>query len=340
MSKPNVHVVLLSGGSGSRLWPLSNGVRSKQFLKVLRDENNKHISMVQRTYAQLRRNMPGVGVTVATCASQASMLADQLGGGFDLVVEPERRDTAPAILLAAAHLAMEEGAAPDDVMVVMPIDSYVEDAYYERLAEVADAVAADAAEIVLLGVQPTYASEKYGYIVPTTPDGSPRLVERFTEKPDAATAAQLIGRGALWNCCVFGMRVGYAAGILAKYGEFKDFHDLRSRYAELPKNSFDYEVVEKAKSVAVVPYDGAWKDLGTWNTLTEEMADSTSGPVVLDEDACENVHAINELNMPMVITGLKDAVVIATEDGILVCSKERSAAIKPLVAKSKEFSNA
>lgn len=334
---PNTHIVLLSGGSGSRLWPLSNKIRSKQFLKVLRDKNGRHVSMVQRVYAQLKDNMPGVSVTVATCAQQASILADQLEGGFDLVVEPERRDTAPAILLAAAHLAWEQVANQDDVIIVMPIDSYVDDSYFKRLPDVAKAVRKGVADIVLLGVQPTYPSEKYGYIVATTPDGSPRPVERFIEKPDAATAATLIERGALWNCCVFGMRVGYAVGILANYGEFKDFQDLRNRYVELPKNSFDYEVVEKANSVAVVPYEGAWKDLGTWNTLTEEMADAASGPVVIDTEECVNVHAINELDVPVVISGLRDAVVIATSDGILVCSKKNSGALKPLVKEAQEM---
>ena len=299
--------MLLSGGSGSRLWPLSNDVRSKQFLKVLRDDSGNHVSMVQRTYAQLRRNLPGADVTVATCASQASMLAEQIGGGFGLVVEPERRDTAPAILLAAAHLAWEQGADQDDAMVVMPIDSFVEDAYYDRLADVADAVRARAAEIVLLGVEPTYPSEKYGYIVPSAPSGSPRQVESFREKPDAETAAALIARGALWKCCVFGMTVGHAL-----------------------------EVVERASSVAVVPYGGAWKDLGTWNTLCEEMADDVAGPVIVDA-SCRNVHAIDELGVPIVISGIEDAVVVATEDGILVCAKERSAGIKPLVARAEEL---
>lgn len=330
------HVVLLSGGSGSRLWPLSNDVRSKQFLKVLRDDSGNHVSMVQRTYAQLRRNLPGADVTVATCASQASMLAEQIGGGFGLVVEPERRDTAPAILLTAAHLAWEQGADQDDAMVVMPIDSFVEDAYYDRLADVADAVRARAAEIVLLGVEPTYPSEKYGYIVPSAPSGSPRQVESFREKPDAETAASLIARGALWNCCVFGMTVGHALEVLAGYGEFSGFRDLRERYAELPRNSFDYEVVERASSVAVVPYGGAWKDLGTWNTLCEEMADDVAGPVVVDA-SCRNVHVIDELGVPIVISGIEDAVVVATEDGILVCAKEGSAGIKPLVARAEEL---
>lgn len=331
MSK--THIVLLSGGSGSRLWPLSSGVRSKQFLKVLRDADGNHVSMVQRTYAKVTGLVPGADVTVATCAEQASMLADQIQGDYALAVEPERRNTAPAIMLACAHLAWEQGADPSDPVIVLPIDSYVEDAYYLGLARAAEAVEAGVAELVLLGVEPTYPSEKYGYIVPAEPSGSPRRVERFTEKPDAAVAQQLIERGALWNCGVFAFRLSHVMGILSGYGSFSSYADLRSRYTELPKNSFDYEVVESARSVAVVPYAGAWKDLGTWNTLTEEMADSVSGRTVLDEGTCPGTYVVNELDVPVVVAGVPDAVVVATEDGILVCSKSLSPQLKDYVAR-------
>lgn len=333
---PKTHIVLLSGGSGSRLWPLSGGVRSKQFLKVLRDAEGNHVSMVQRTYAKVTSLVPGADVTVATCAEQASMLADQVQGDYALAVEPERRNTAPAIMLACAHLAWEQGADPADPVIVLPIDSYVEDAYYLGLARAAEAVEAGAAELVLLGVEPTYPSEKYGYIVPATPGGSPRPVECFTEKPDEGTAEKLIARGALWNCGVFAFRLSHVMGILSGYGEFPSYADLRARYAELPRNSFDYEVVERASSVAVVPYAGTWKDLGTWNTLTEEMADLASGRTVLDEATCPGTHVVNELDLPVVVAGVPDAVVVATEDGILVCSKALSARLKDYVARTRD----
>ena len=331
MTSNRAHLVLLSGGSGSRLWPLSSGVRSKQFLKVLRDADGNHVSMVQRTYAKVTSLVPKADVTIATCAEQAGMLADQVQGDYALAVEPERRNTAPAIMLACAHLLWEQGAAPDDPVIVLPIDSYVEDGYYLGLAAAADAVRADVAELVLLGVEPTYPSEKYGYIVPNQAGGSPRPVERFTEKPDEKTAEGLIARGALWNCGVFAFRLSHAMGILARYGEFSSYVDVRSRYAELPKNSFDYEVVESAESVAVVPYAGMWKDLGTWNTLTEEMADLVSGRTVLDTDSCPNTHVVNELDVPVVVAGVPDAVVVATEEGVLVCSKEQSAKLKDYI---------
>lgn len=331
-----IHLVLLSGGSGTRLWPLSNSSRSKQFLKVLRDAEDNHVSMVQRVFRQIRAVDADTDVTIATCASQENSIRSQIEGDYALVLEPERRDTAPAIMLACANLALEQKAGAGDTVVVMPIDTYADQAYYDGIIKLDKAVQEGFADLVLLGVEPTYPSEKYGYIVPTVPEGDPRKVERFTEKPDEATAEKLIAQGALWNCGVFAFKLGYLTELTAKYLTVDDFEGVRSRYAELPKNSFDYEVVEKASSIGVVSYSGGWKDLGTWNTLTEEMADQRSGRVVVDESTCSNVHVINETGFPMVVAGLVDAVVVATPDGILVSGKEASKAIKAQVAEAAE----
>ncbi len=330
------HLILLSGGSGTRLWPLSNSSRSKQFLKVLRDSQGNHVSMVQRVFSQIRAVDADLDVTIATCADQEFSIRSQVEGDYALVLEPERRDTAPAIMLACAHLAMEQGADAGDTVIVMPIDSYADQAYYDGVVKLDEAVQSGFADLVLLGVEPTYPSEKYGYIVPGDPSGSPRRVARFTEKPDEVTAETLISRGALWNCGVFAFRLGYLTAISDRYLMAGSFEEFRSRYAELPKNSFDYEVVEKAQSIGVVPYSGTWKDLGTWNTLTEEMADTAAGHVVVDGPTCSNVHVINETGLPMVVAGLSDAVVVATHDGILACGKEASAGIKGLVGSVAE----
>ena len=334
MPDKKMHIVLLSGGSGSRLWPLSNGDRAKQFLKVLRDDKGNPESMVQRTYRKVRALVPEADVTVATCASQASWLADQVQGDYALAVEPERRDTAPAIMLACAHLAWEQGAEPADIVVVMPIDSFVDDAYYTRLFDLGRAVQSDAAELVLLGVEPTYPSEKYGYIVPEGPARGLRRVVRFTEKPGAAIASELISQGALWNCGVFAFRLSHLMSVLSGYyaGD-PSYTALRTAYGTLPKNSFDYEVVERASSIAVVPYAGTWKDLGTWNTLTEEMSERSSGNAVLDEATCPGTYVVSEVDVPVVVAGIPDAVVVATADGILVCSKDESPRLKELVGR-------
>ena len=124
-----IHLVLLSGGSGTRLWPLSNSARSKQFLKVLRDGEGNHVSMVQRVISQIRMIDADFDITIATCAAQENSIRSQVRGGFVLVLEPERRDTAPAIMLACAHLAMEQGASDTDTVVVMALVSYADQGF-------------------------------------------------------------------------------------------------------------------------------------------------------------------------------------------------------------------
>ena len=332
-----IHVVLLSGGSGLRLWPLSNSARSKQFLKVLRDMDGRHVSMVQRVFGQIEDVDADIDVTIATSASQADALAMQVGGRYALSVEPERRDTAPAIMLACAHLDFVQGASAGDPVIVMPIDTFADQAYYDRIPVIAEAVDSGVSDLVLLGVKPTNPSEKYGYIIPVAAEGDIWPVETFREKPDKATAASYIARGGLWNCGVFGFRLGWLRDLTRGYVDAATFEECTSRYRELPKNSFDYEVVERAQSISVVPYSGMWKDLGTWNSLTEEMADETAGPVWVDSSSSKGVHAVNETGLPMVVAGLSDAVVVATPDGILVTSKDASAHIKSLV---EEASNA
>ena len=326
-----VHVVLLSGGSGTRLWPLSNAARSKQFLKVLRDENGNHVSMVQRVFGQIAAVDADIDVTIATSAVQADALAMQVGGRFALAAEPERRDTAPAIMLACAHLDMVQGASDDGTVIVMPIDTFADQTYYDRIPVVAEVVESGTSDLVLLGVEPTYPSEKYGYIIPASTSGDAWPVETFREKPDEPTAESYIARGGLWNCGVFGFRLGWLRDLTRGYVDASSYSEMLERYRELPKNSFDYEVVERAQSISVVPYAGTWKDLGTWNTLTEEMAEAVSGDVWVDEGSVSNVHAINETGLPMVVAGVTDAVVVATPDGILVSGKETSAHIKGLV---------
>lgn len=330
-----VHVILLSGGSGTRLWPLSNSARSKQFLKVLRDDKGNHVSMVQRVFSQIEHVDADVDLTIATSAAQAEELALQVPSErYTLVAEPERRDTAPAIMLACANLALQQGADDDDPVIVMPIDTYADQAYYDRIPRIAQAVEMGNTELVLLGVHPTYPSEKYGYILPSSTEGEVWPVREFKEKPDEATASKYICEGGLWNCGVFAFRLGYLRNITNRYYNARSYEELLAHYSELPRNSFDYEVVERAKSISVVPYTGTWKDLGTWNTLTEEMADSYAGDVHADQASLNNVHVINETNLPIVVAGINDAVVVATPDGILVSGKEASAHIKGLVSEA------
>lgn len=324
-----MNVILLSGGSGKRLWPLSNEVRSKQFLKIFRKADGTKESMAQRMYRMIREVDPDAVITIATSENQVPQIRSQLGEDVGISVEPMRRDTFPAIALASAWLKAQ-GTGADEAVIVCPIDPQVERGYFECLKEL-DAEAGKA-NLTLMGIEPTYPSEKYGYIIPATKDHiSP--VSEFKEKPDRETAEQYIRQGALWNGGVFAFRLEYLLGISRDLFGTDDYQALYQNYGGLQKISFDYAVVEKEKSINVIRFHGMWKDLGTWNTLTEAMDEPVTGNAVAE--GCENTHVVNELGMPLIALGVKNCVIAATPDGILVSDKERSPELKNLVGNSR-----
>ena len=327
-------IILLSGGSGKRLWPLSNDVRSKQFLKVVRGGDGKTESMLQRVYRQIKEAGHNGEITVATAVTQVESIKGQLGEAVSIVVEPERRNTFPAIALSAAYLYFEKNCSLEETVVVLPVDPYVGEEYFRMLHKLDAAVQAGAADLVLMGVAPTYPSEKYGYIIPIPQagvDGEQLLpVLEFREKPDMQTAGELIQKGGLWNCGVFAFKLSYLMAIVRKAISCACYADVLRQYGEFEKTSFDYAVVEKAESVAVLPYHGEWKDLGTWNTLTEVMEEKPIGDVVMSKD-CKNTHVINELEIPIVVMGAENMVVAASPDGILLADKVQSSYIKKYV---------
>ena len=324
-----MNIVLLSGGSGKRLWPLSNDTRSKQFIKIFRTDTGDYESMVQRVYRQICAVDATANVTIATSKAQVSAIHNQLGTDVGLSVEPCRRDTFPAIALAAAYLHDERGVLETESVVVCPVDPYVEQDYFEALKELGRQAAQSEANLVLMGIEPTYPSAKYGYIIPESKNTVSR-VSMFKEKPDEETAKDYIGRGALWNGGVFAFRLGYVLRRAHELISFKDYRDLYDKYDTLQKISFDYAVVEHEPQIEVMRFSGMWKDMGTWNTLTEAMESPSIGKAILN-DMCDNVHVVNELDVPVLCMGLKDVVVSASPEGILVSDKAQSSYIKPFV---------
>lgn len=326
-----MQLILLSGGSGKRLWPLSNDSYSKQFLRLLPTPKGNRESMVQRVVRQIHESQLDAEITIATGEGQRDAISCQLSNTVDVVTEPERRDTFPAISLACMYLEKEKGCTLDETVVVMPSDPYTEDNYFRTIEQMVNAVEHGVADLVLMGIEPTYASTKYGYIVPQSSNGVIRKVECFTEKPNEERAKELIDGGALWNGGVFAFRLGYLTDILKRYLQAGTFQEFRNHYGELPKISFDYEVAEKAKSVAVVPFNGIWKDLGTWNVLTEVLGSKTIGRVQSNE-SCHNTHVVNTLDIPCVCVGTENLIVAASPDGILIADKGSCENIKTLVS--------
>lgn len=326
-----MNIILLSGGSGKRLWPLSNDVRSKQFIKLFKTKEGDYESMVQRMYRQIKKVDPDAVVTIGTSKTQVSAINNQVGIDVGICVEPCRRDTFPAIALAVAYLKDVEHIDINEPVVVCPVDPYVDDEYFIALRELSKLANDDVANLILMGMEPTYPSEKYGYIIPQN-DNNVSKVKTFKEKPDIKTAKTYIEDGALWNGGVFAFKLKYVLDKAHELMDFTDFYDLLEKYETLNKISFDYAVVEKEDDIAVMRFGGLWKDLGTWNTLTEAMDEPSIGNVIMN-DKCENVHAVNELDMPILCMGLKDVVVAASAEGILVSDKGESSYIKPYVEK-------
>ena len=323
-----MNIILLSGGSGKRLWPLSNDIRSKQFIKIFKTVDG-YESMVQRVYRQIKEVDAEANVTIATSKTQVSSIHNQLGSAVGVCVEPCRRDTFPAIALATAYLHDVKGVELDDAVVVCPVDPYVNNDYFAALKGLSDLAEQGNANLSLMGIEPTYPSEKYGYIIPESADAV-SSVKTFKEKPDAATAEKYIARGALWNGGVFAYKLRYVLDKAHELIDFTDYHDLFNKYETLKKISFDYAVVENESKIQVMRFAGQWKDMGTWNTLTEAMEDPSIGKAILN-DTCEGVNVLNELDVPVLCMGLKNVVVSASPEGILVSDKEQSSYIKPYV---------
>ncbi|MDY3714366.1 MAG: sugar phosphate nucleotidyltransferase [Blautia sp.] len=324
-----MNIVLLSGGSGKRLWPLSNDIRSKQFIKIFKNENGEYESMVQRVYRQIKKIDSDATVTIATSKTQVSAIHNQLGEDVGISVEPCRRDTFPAIALATAYLVDVMQVDPEESVVVCPVDPYVQEDYFAALKELAIQADKGEANLVLMGIEPTYPSEKYGYIIPESTEQT-AMVQTFKEKPNAKVAEEYIAQGALWNGGVFAYKLKYVLNKAHQLIDFSDYQDLFDKYDTLTKISFDYAVVEKEDKIQVQRFAGEWKDLGTWNTLTEAMEESTVGKGVLNE-TCSGVHIVNEMDVPILAMGLHDVVISASPEGILVSDKEQSSYIKPFV---------
>lgn len=317
-----MNIILLSGGSGTRLWPLSNEVRSKQFLKILRAEDGRRESMVQRMFRMIKKVSPEAKIIVATSETQVASLKRQLGENINISIEPYRRDTFPAIALSVAYLHDVLKISSEERVVVCPVDPLVEESYFVTLKEMYDVAGEN--NLTLMGIKPTYPSEKYGYII------KKHNSVQFKEKPDKSTAQDYIKQGAFWNGGVFAFKLEYLLKICKQLCGTSDYKTLLDDYANLKKISFDYAVAEQEKDIKIVQYSGKWKDLGTWNTFTEAMQDPAGENCILGEN-CENTHIVNELAIPIIGLGLKNLVVAASPDGILVSDKEASSYLKKYV---------
>ena len=329
-----MNIILLSGGSGKRLWPLSNDIRSKQFLKLFKNKDGNYESMLQRIYKQICTIDKNAKVTIATSKMQVEQIRSQLNDSVGISVEPERRDTFPAIVLATAYLKEVMNVDENESVVVCPVDPYVDNEYFSKVNELYEISNNSDSNLVLMGINPTYPSEKFGYIIPENNESVSKVCA-FKEKPTVEVAKEYIKNNGLWNGGVFAFKIKYLLQKAHELIEFKDYQDLYNKYGTLKKISFDYEVVEKEKKISVARFNGKWEDLGTWNALVEKMEDKVIGNAILS-NTCNNVNVINELNVPIMCIGLNDIIVVSTLNGVLITSKNETDSLKQYVDKVED----
>jgi len=346
-----LYPVVLCGGAGSRLWPMSRQLLPKQFLPLLSER-----TMLQETVERLRGLAGAEPPTVVSNNEHRFLVAEQLRAigapPRAQILEPLGRNTAPAVAVAALALERKD---PDSVMLVLPADHLIRDVETFHLAIGKAAAAARAGFLVTFGVRPDHPATGYGYIeggAPIEDHDDVFRVARFVEKPDAATARKFVERGTFaWNSGMFvlGARryleeLGrHAPAILAasraaweKAATDLDFVRLdEASFAACPADSIDYAVMEKTDAAAVVPVDIGWSDVGSWATLWEVGEKDASGNVLRGDvhvQAAENCYVRAEKRMVSVL-GLSDAVVVETDDAVLVASKDEAQKVKDIVGR-------
>jgi mannose-1-phosphate guanylyltransferase/mannose-6-phosphate isomerase len=342
--------VILSGGSGTRLWPLSRESHPKQFLPLLGEH-----SLLQQTWLRLR-GLPGADSPLVVANEEHRfMVAEQLrqvgATPAALILEPVGRNTAPAIAVAALQ-AMAGGEDP--VLLVLPSDHVIADEAGFRAAVLAALPAAQDGMLVTFGIVPTAPETRYGYIKAAAGEGL-RAVDRFVEKPDAATAASYLADGGYyWNSGMFAFRasrylaeleasnpamVGAARESLAKAQPDVDFLRLdKAAFSASPSDSIDYAVMEKTRHAAVLPIAVGWNDVGSWSALWSVVEQDGDGNAhrgdVLARD-CRGTLAIGDTRL-IALIGLEDIVVVDTDDAVLVAHKDRVQDVKEIVSALKK----
>ncbi|MEM6639631.1 MAG: mannose-1-phosphate guanylyltransferase/mannose-6-phosphate isomerase [Pseudomonadota bacterium] len=346
--------VILSGGSGTRLWPLSRKLYPKQLLPLVSEQ-----TMLQDTVSRLD-GLEGLSAPMVVCnESHRFLVAEQLRhldvAHRGILLEPAGRNTAPAVAAAAMQLLASEDAVEEAVLLVLPADHVIRDDAAFRAAVTAGATAASEGRLVTFGVVPKTPETGYGYIRMGDGDGPAVPVAEFVEKPDAATAQEYVASGKyLWNSGMFMFKarawldelerfqpdmVSCVRESVTEAASDLDFVRLAvAPFERSPSDSIDYAVMEKTDRAVVVPLDAGWSDVGNWSSLhaAHEADDDNNvkvGDVILESSKDCYVHATSRM---VAAVGLDDHVVVETADAVMVAPKARAQDVKALVERLRE----
>ena len=318
-----MRVLLLAGGGGTRLWPLSTEDKPKQFLPLLSDK-----SLLAETYARVAPL--AAEVFVATSERHADRVREELPdvAAERIYAEPVRRNSGPAVVFAA----LEFEAQGDPVSAAVPSDQTVADDQAFRAALASAGESVDAATVVVLGVPPTRPDTDFGYLqVRPDPRARTMFVERFLEKPSAARAEELLNDGCLWNAGIFVFRPSrfvaearrVAPELVSGVERFRAARRrsaaaAREAYEALPDISVDYAIMEKAAGVRAVPLRAGWSDVGTWRALRDRKGADEQGNLVVSD-------------RPVIAPGVSDAAIVVGPEGVLVLPFDRERELRGAV---------
>ena len=293
--------VLMSGGKGKRLWPLSTDEKPKQFIKVF-----GRACMLENTYNKLVKNFKKKDVYIATSSEYIDLTKETLPNFKNIIIEKEAIGTFGAILNVAIYLKKVKDASDDEIVSILPIDHDIDDSFYTVLTEAEDYIKNSDINLCLIGVKPTRPATQYGYIIEEN-----GIINEFKEKPNEELAKEYIKKGALWNSGVVVFKLKEILDIASNYLSYESYDEFALKYNTLPHISFDYEVLEKSDNVGIVVYDGHFEDIGTWENIANKLSES-------DE---YNTNIINSEEKTIINDGVKNIIVINTKDGIRIIPK-------------------